>query len=78
MLSATATATLAFALLGSSLAASIPSIHPRACAGVELIFAAGTSERGLGIVGTPLSEGLAKNIPGCVSCFVTPYKEELT
>lgn len=42
-------------------------IYKRACPTVELIHAAGTTESGLGIVGTPISQGLEAAVPGCVT-----------
>ncbi|KAK4701009.1 hypothetical protein P7C70_g5228, partial [Phenoliferia sp. Uapishka_3] len=37
-------------------------LKSRACASVELIHAAGTTESGLGVVGQPLSEALGKSV----------------
>lgn len=67
---------LVSALASQAVASADPiqhqKIQPRACASVELVYAAGTTESGLGVVGSPLSSGLQKAIsryetPSCLT-----------
>ncbi|CUA76916.1 hypothetical protein RSOLAG22IIIB_02396 [Rhizoctonia solani] len=46
--------------------------QPSSCSAVQLVHAAGTTEMGLGLVGTPLAKALASAIPGTTS-YAVPY-----
>lgn len=50
-------------------AVAVP-LEKRACSPLELVFARGTSEVGLGIVGNPLSSKLASLVPGYVDSML--------
>ncbi|KAG9084979.1 hypothetical protein FS749_004776 [Ceratobasidium sp. UAMH 11750] len=41
------------------------------CSALQLVHIAGTTERGLGIVGTPLSAALASAVPGTTTKYIT-------
>ncbi len=60
---------------GASRAGSAAAAADGACSDVELVFARGTGERqGLGIVGRPLAQALAAELPGQkVSSFAVVY-----
>ncbi|CAE6383966.1 unnamed protein product [Rhizoctonia solani] len=59
-------------LLGVVLGAPTKLEIREPCSDVQLVHASGTSETGLGLVGTPLSEALASVIPGTTS-YAIPY-----
>ncbi|KAG8807174.1 hypothetical protein FRC17_004611, partial [Serendipita sp. 399] len=57
-----------FVLVASTLAAPVVELEARqSCSALQLVHAAGTTETGLGTVGTPLASALASAIPGTTS-----------
>ncbi|KIM27634.1 carbohydrate esterase family 5 protein [Serendipita vermifera MAFF 305830] len=61
-----------FALTTSVLGAPVAELDARqACSAFKLVHVAGTTEIGLGVVGTPLSVALASAVPGATTKSIT-------
>jgi cutinase len=59
-------------LVASALGAPVVDHEKRqSCSALKLVHVAGTTETGLGVVGTPLAAALASSVPGCVAFLHT-------
>ncbi|KAG8823486.1 hypothetical protein FRC18_010723 [Serendipita sp. 400] len=63
---------VSFALVASALGAPTADLSARqSCSALQLVHIAGTTEIGLGTVGTPLSTALASAVPGTTTYSIT-------